>query len=130
MSNLLTMPIFIYKKYAFDSLWHYHVINLFMTWCYTPWIKYLWFLTAAMTTIHIATKMVATAMEILFSRIFPEQNYHFPGKWYTRFKGNKSKYVWKAYHIYSMYDWLLTILWYSVLLNPSSCLIYEHLFKF
>ena len=40
--------------------------------------------------------MVPTAKEILFSRTN-----------YTQFKGNKSRYVLKAYHIYSLYDRLL-----------------------
>ena len=61
--------------------------------------------------------MVPTAKEILFSR-----------KNYIRFKSNKSRYVLKSY-IYSMYDQLLTFLWYR-LLNTSSCLIHPPLFKF
>jgi len=47
----------------------------------------------------------------------------FQDKVYMRFKGNKSKYLRKAYHIYSIYDRLLTCLWYSFLLTPSGCLI-------
>ena len=38
---------------------------------------------------------------------------------YTRFKGNKLRYVQKAYNIYSMYDRLLTFLRYSLLLTIS-----------
>ena len=49
---------------------------------------------------------------------------------YTRFKGNKSRYVRKTYHIYSIHDRLLTFLWYSLLLTASCCLMNPLLFKF
>jgi len=36
----------------------------------------------------------------------------------------------KVYPIYSLYDRLLTFLWYSLLLTPSICLTHPLLFKF
>ena len=54
----------------------------------------------------------------------------FSGSKYTKFKGYKPKYVQKAYHIYSVYDRLLTFICYSLLLTPSSCLMHPLLFKF
>ena len=48
----------------------------------------------------------------------------------TTFKGNKSTYVWKPIS-YLFNAWLIIdILWYSLHLTPSSCLIHLLLFKF
>ena len=71
--------------------------------------------------------MVSTAKEIYF----PGQNCHFPGQTIQDLKVIYQDMCEKAFHIYSMYDQLLTIviLWYS-LLTPSSCLINPLLFKF
>ena len=73
--------------------------------------------------------MVPTAKEILFSRIFPGQNDHFPGQSIQDLKVINQDMCEKAY-IYSMYDRLLKFLCYSLLLTPSSCLIHPLLFKF
>jgi len=73
--------------------------------------------------------MVPTTKEILFSRTFPGRNYHFTGHSIQDLKVINPDMCEKAYNIYSMYDRVLTFLWYS-LLNPSSCLIHPILFKF
>jgi len=57
------------------------------------------------------------------SRTFPAQNYHFPGQSIQDLKVIYQDTCKKGYHIYSMYDQLLTFIWYSPLLTPSSCLI-------
>ena len=71
--------------------------------------------------------MVPTAKEMLFSRTKLTSS----RTNYIRFKGgsNQDKYE-KAYHIYSMYEQLLTFLWYSLLLTHSSSLVHPSLFKF
>ena len=63
-----------------------------------------------------------------FSRTFLGQKYHF--KDIVHLKIINQDMCEKAYHIYSMYDQLLNFLWYSLLLNPSSCLIHPLLFTF
>jgi len=52
--------------------------------------------------------MVPTAKEILFSRTFLEQNYHFQGQCIQALKVINQDTFEKAYHIYSLYDRLLT----------------------
>ena len=74
--------------------------------------------------------MVPTAKEILFSRTFPGQNYHFPGQSIQDLKVINQDMCEKAYHIYSTYVRFFIFLWYSLLLTPSSCLIHPLLFKF
>jgi len=66
--------------------------------------------------------MVPTAKEILFSRTFPGQNYHFPGASIQELKLIDQDMCEKAYHIYSMHDWLFKFLWYSLFLTPSKVL--------
>ena len=70
--------------------------------------------------------MVPTAKESLFSRT----ELPFSKIKYTLFKGNQDTGQKKTYHSYSMHDQLLTFVWYSRLLTPSSCLIHTFLFKF
>ena len=48
--------------------------------------------------------MVHTAKEMLFSRTFPGQNYHFPGQSIQDLKAIYQNMCENAYHIYSMYD--------------------------
>ena len=74
--------------------------------------------------------MVPAAKEMLLSRTFPGQNYHFPGQSIQDLKVINWDTREKAYHICSMYDQLLKFLWYSLLLAPSICLIHPLLFKF
>ena len=49
---------------------------------------------------------------------------------YTIFKGNKSRYVRKAYNIYSMMIDFWHFYGTSLILTPSSCLTHPLLFKF
>jgi len=61
------------------------------------------------------TYMVSTAKEMLLSRIFSGQNYHFPGQSTQDLKVINRDMCEKAYYIYSMYD---QFLWYSLLPHP------------
>ena len=70
--------------------------------------------------------MVPTAKEIVFSRTFPGQNYHFSGRSIQDLKVINQDMCEKAYHIYSMIDWL-TFIWYNLLFTYSSCLIHPFL---
>ena len=71
------------------------------------------------TSLHLGITyfIVPTAQEILFSRTFPGQNYHFPEQSIQDLKVKKSRY--QAHHNYLIYDQLLTFLRYSLLI-PSS----------
>ena len=48
--------------------------------------------------------MVKTIKEILFSRTFPGQNYHFPGQSIQDVKLINQEIWGQGYHIYSIYD--------------------------
>ena len=48
--------------------------------------------------------MTCTVKEILFSRTFPGQYYHFPGQCIQYLKVTNEDMSEKAYNIYSMYD--------------------------
>jgi len=74
--------------------------------------------------------MVPTAKKILFSRTFSGKIFQFPGQSLQDLKVINQDMHEKVYHIYLMYDQLLTFLWYSLILAPSSCLIHTLLFKF
>ena len=54
--------------------------------------------------------MVPTAKEILFSRTYPVLKNPFPGQSIQNLKVINQDMCEKAYHIYSMYDRLLTFL--------------------
>jgi len=58
--------------------------------------------------------MVPTAKEILFSRTFLGQIYQLPGQSVQDLKVINQTMFEKAYHINSMYDWLLIFLWYNL----------------
>jgi len=57
-----------------------------------------------MTQIPVAIYMVPTTKEILFSRTFPGQNYHFPGQSIQDVKLINQEIWGQGYHIYSIYD--------------------------